>query len=197
MKALAILTFAFVVATGASADTITFNFGPTPGDLGTSATFTSSGVSITASSATDLFYKVQGGDETGLGLAAESQQEIGVGQSINFDLSSLLSQNVTNLTLVVGSIQSGESAQVCDVNNVCVTFSAADDDKVVSIMTIYADMLASQSGQLTITGLTGNVLVDQLQATTSGTIPEPNTLLLIGTGVFAMAGTVRRRLLPS
>src|SRR5262249_52460556 len=106
-------------------------------------------------------------------------------QSIMFDLSSLFSHNVTSLTLMLGSIQSGESAQVCDLD-LCITFNSSDDTKAVSIMTLYTDMKKHDSGTLTITGVTGDVLVDQIEATTS--VPEPSSLLLVGNGIFMLAG---------
>lgn len=196
MKSLSVLAFACILATGAYADTITFDFNSTTpnASLGTTShTYTEGGLSITASSSTDLFFKVGGGDETGLGLACcDSDHEINPGQSISFDLSSLFSANVTGITITVGSIQPGETASLCDLD-LCLTFDSSENGMAVSILSLYEDMVANHSGQLTISGVTGDVLVDQLQVTTA-TIPEPNTLLLLGTGVFMLAGVARRAL---
>lgn len=189
---LSVVAFVCVAATVASADTITFNFASTINSISTTASYTSDGVSITATGTADLFYKMGGGDETGLGLTNDPDHEIAAGQSITFDLSSLFSKNVTSLTLMLGSIQSGESASVCDANNMCITFGSSDDDKTVSILSLYADMLSHHSGQLTISGVTGNVLVDELQATTA--VPELSTLLLYGSGILTMALSLRKRL---
>jgi len=196
LSLLSILVFACVMVTGASADTITFNFSTTPGNT-TTANYTSDGVTITAMSGTsvDLRFKNGAGDENGLGLAVGGNNEIIGAQSIIFDLTSLFSLNVTDLTLTLGSIQSGESGQVCDSNNMCVTFGPSDNAKGVSIMALYSDMKASNSPLLTITAPSGDVLVDGLAVTTS--VPEPNGLLLLGTGIFMMAGAVlviRKRL---
>ena len=183
------IVFFGVAVTSASADTITWNFSTgTSMSLGsTSHSFVNGGIAITASSSTDLFSKAGGGDETGLGLTCcDSHHEINPGQSIMFDLSSLFSHNVTSLTLMLGSIQSGEAAKVCDLD-LCITFNSSDDAKAVSIMTLYTDMKAHGSGTLTITGVTGDVLVDQMEATTS-TVPEPSSLLLVGNGIFMLAG---------
>lgn len=196
LSLLCVLIFACVMVTGASADTITFNFSTTPGNT-TTANYTSNGVTITAMSGTsvDLRFKNGAGDENGLGLAVGGNNEIIGAQSIIFDLTSLFSLNVTDLTLTLGSIQSGESGLVCDSNNMCVTFGPSDSGKGVSIMALYSDMKASNSPLLTITAPAGDVLIDGLAVTTS--VPEPNGLLLLGTGIFMMAGAVlviRKRL---
>lgn len=194
-----IIVFFGVAVTGASADTITWNFSTgTSMSLGsTSFTFTSDGIGIKATSggSADLFSKAAGGDETGLGLACcDSDHEITAGNSIMFDLSSLFSHNVTSLTLMLGSIQGNDSAKVCDDFGVCVTFNSSSDDKAVSIISLYSDMKAHGSGTLTITGVAGDVLVDQMQATTSS-VPEPSSLLLVGNGIFMIgAGLVRKGL---
>ena len=194
-----IIVFFGVAVTGASADTITWNFSTgTSMSLGsTSFTFTSDGIGIKATrgGSADLFSKAAGGDETGLGLACcDSDHEITAGNSIMFDLSSLFSHNVTSLTLMLGSIQGNDSAKVCDDFGVCVTFNSSSDDKAVSIISLYSDMKAHGSGTLTITGVAGDVLVDQMQATTSS-VPEPSSLLLVGNGIFMIgAGLVRKGL---
>ncbi|PYY16836.1 MAG: hypothetical protein DMG61_03620 [Acidobacteria bacterium] len=188
---LLILAFACIAARGASADTITFNFSSTPGNT-TTATYTSDGVTISAASGTsaDLFFKNGGGDETGLGLTPSSENEINGGQSIVFDLSSLFSKNITSLSLALGSIQTGESGQACDAFGTCVAFGSSQSGQLVDITSLFSEMQSKNSGTLTITAPNGNVLIDDLEATTA--VPEPSSLLLLGTGVFAMAGLGRR-----
>ena len=190
---LTVVAFVCVVATVASADTITFNFASTINGTSPTANYTSDGVTIMATGTADLFFKMGGAGETGLGLTNDPTHEIAAGQSITFDLSSLFSKNVTGLTLMLGSVQSGESASVCDANHMCITFGSSDDTKAVSILSLYADMLSHHSGQLTISGVAGDVLVDEIQATTSA-VPEPSTLLLFGSGILMMAASLRRRL---
>jgi hypothetical protein len=190
LRLISTLAFAFVVVSGAYADTITFNFSSTPGNTTTATYVGSDGVTTISamSPGANLLFKNGGGDETGLGLAVGGNNEIIGTQSIIFDLTSLFSLNVTDLTLTLGSIQTGESGQVCDSNNMCVTFGPSDSGQAVSIMALYSDMLASHSPLLTITAPNGDVLVDGLNATTS--VPEPSALLLLSTGIFMMAGAV-------
>jgi|ERR1700674_1334218 hypothetical protein len=194
---LIVLTVACVMAPAASANsTYTWNFATTPNaSLGsTTHTYTVGGIDITATGSTNLYYKVGGGDETGLGLACcDSDREINPRQSIVLNLSGLFSKNVTSLTLMLGSIQSGEFGSVCDAFAKCMTFDSSSDFTPVSIMSLYSDMKAHHSGQLIVTGGPGDVLINQLQATTSA-VPEPSSLLLMGSGLLAMAGVVRRKL---
>lgn len=185
---LSVVAFVCVALTSASANTITFDFSSATG-TSTTAIFTGSdGTTISATGTSNLFFKTGGGDETGLGLAGTSQNEIGVGQSITFDLSSLFNKGVTDLTLGLGSVQSGEVGTACDDFGSCVTFTASG---TMDITGLFAEMQSKGDGTLKITATSGNVLIDSLTATT---IPEPSSLLLLGTGVFAMAGAVRKKL---
>jgi hypothetical protein len=74
-----------------------------------------------------------------------------------------------------------------------VIFTSANDAKPLSIMALYTDMKIHNSGLLTVTSGSGDVLVNQLQVTTSP-VPEPSSLLMMGSGLVAMAGIVRRKL---
>ena len=193
---LIVLVVACVMAPAAFASTITWDFATTPNaSLGsTTHTYTEGGINIIATGSSDLYYKVGGGDETGLGLVGESDHEIEAGQSIVLNLGGLFSKDVTGLTLTLGSIQKGEVGYVCDAFADCMKFDYTKDFKPVSIMKLYSDMIAhgAVNGQLTVTACKGDVLIDQLQAT--ATVPEPSSLLLMGSGVLAMAGVVRRKL---
>lgn len=197
-----VLLIACVMAPAASANSYTWNFsGTTPNtSLGTNTyTFYSGGIGIIATGTTNLYYKKQGGiggaSETGLGLACcDSDHEIERGQSIVFNMSSLFPKKVTAISLMLGSIQAGEFGKVCDAFSVCVTFSSRNDAQPVSIMALYNDMKLHNSGLLTITSPKGDVLVNQLQVTTAP-VPEPASLLMMGSGLVAMASVIRRKLL--
>ena len=203
MKSLAIALLTLVVAAAlpasANSVTTTWNFATTPNaSLGTPTyNYTSNGITITATGTENLYYKVEGGDETGLGLdncpGHSCDHEIEPGASITLNLSSLLSKDVTGIALMLGSIQPGETGIVCDAFADCMTFTSSNDFKSTSIMGLYADMESHHSGILTVTAGSGDVLIDQLQVTNS-TVPEPSSLLLMGSGLVGIAGMIRRKI---
>jgi hypothetical protein len=194
---LAMMTAALPASAGSVTDTWNFATAPNKSLGTTSYGYTTNGITITASSSKNLFYKVGGGDETGLGLDNcpnhSCDHEIEQGEAITFNLSTLFSKNVTGISLMLGSIQPGETGSVCDAFGDCVTFGSGTDFKSTSIMNLFTDMKSHHSGSLTVTAGSGDVLVDQLQVTTS-TVPEPGSLLLMGSGLVGMAGMFRRKL---
>lgn len=134
VTAIGILVFG---AASAFAGPTTFNFGfaPLPSadkELGKTANFTSNGATITAfgyecsapnttaqatladCKGTDLYEKNDGGSEMGLGLAGESDHEIGMDSTsadfvLGLDVSNLVKMGATSMTLSFGSVQPGES----------------------------------------------------------------------------------------
>src|SRR6476646_10255319 len=81
---LGLLAGAALCTTSAASAAVTFDFGSQPGNLGPTATYTSGGLTVTASGFTDgfnfsasgdLYGKNSFGDERGLGLAADPSLE--------------------------------------------------------------------------------------------------------------------------
>ena len=113
-----------------------------------------------------------------MGLVGSSDHEITAGQSISLDFTNLLSLNLSSLTIMFGSVTGSDSATVCaGTSSFCITVNSSDDDKALSILSLFADMKNHGLTALTITGVSGDVLIDQLQA---NTVPEPSSLLLVG-----------------
>jgi hypothetical protein len=201
MKVLATIVLSLVVsaAVPAAADsTYTWNFATTPNQsLGSlSSVYVSDGLSISATGSTNLYYKQLGFGETGLGLdncpGHSCDHEIEVGHAISFNLSSLFSKKVTGISLILESIQPGETGSVCDAFGMCVTIGATNNNKPVSVMALFTDMEKHHSGKLVISAGSGDVLIDQLQITTTA-VPEPSGLLFMGSGLIGLAAVVRRK----
>ncbi|MFZ0214239.1 MAG: PEP-CTERM sorting domain-containing protein [Candidatus Acidiferrales bacterium] len=114
---------------------VSLGFGGPDGPLGTSASYTSNGATITAygyeCSATDattsgtlsgctaanLYQKSDGGSEVGLGLEGEEDHEFGMDSNsadflIGLDVSNLFKLGATSITLDFGSWQPGEAYAV-------------------------------------------------------------------------------------
>ena len=113
----------------ASANSYNFTACPTsnPGCTANAAlpsmvTYTDNGISITANGYSgiptltprNLFFKNGGSPaETGLGLDGSLENEITPGLAIQLDLTNLAKAGVTSGTLTIGSVQVGDSFQIC------------------------------------------------------------------------------------
>ena len=104
---------AAVACTAAQATTITFTFlEDGTGNLGHSRTFTEHGVSLTATASPgqDLYGKHGGGDENGLGIAAEDDHEIDGRHFIQLTVPTTPGTHFKTISL--GSVQPGELAKI-------------------------------------------------------------------------------------
>ena len=202
-KLASVLILAAGFAGPAFGDTI--NFSSPTGDLGTSHTYTLGSTSVTAygfngttiGSATDLYGKNGGGTENGLGIAnTGSEHEITSSTFISLDVSQISGP----FSLAIGSTQGVEGFTLCFETSKGVTGggsctsynSPLGDPDVVSGLTLPGgDKFITIRGDGHPEG--GNVLLDSITYTTAPT-PEPSSLALLGTGILAAAGVVRRKL---
>jgi len=122
---LGLLAGAALCTTSAAIAAVTFDFGSQPGNLGPTATYTSGGLTVTATgysdglnplALTDLYGKNSAGDERGLGLVADpsGENEIYWGNSnlgayVEVDVSALFGL-VTNAQFFMGSTTGGAPA---------------------------------------------------------------------------------------
>jgi hypothetical protein len=214
-KTLAVLSFLCVFAAAeAWATVVTWDLNPsgTEGDAGsTSQTFVSSGYSITANGYTvgwpsntplGLYYKNQGGDETGLGIVGPADHELqGNGfyptQFIQFDVSSILAQGFTDGQLQIGSVQGssndtfviwGSSTLGDPGQQIGGVYDSSSDMAFVSVANF------TNYNFISVGALSGDVLPVAFQATLAP-IPEMGALFPIIGLIAAVAITqiLRRR----
>ena len=137
-----------------------------------------------------LYAKNDGGSEHGIGIARNDDNEITNTTFVQLDLA-----NITGLySLLIGSTQDVEGFNICSSNELGSLGSSCRDfaiprsdpfatpkfDKDARYVSIQTDRPGS------------TVLVDGL--TTTSPVPEPGSLVLLGSGIVAGAGMIRRKL---
>ena len=206
---------ALTMASAASA-TVNIDFGSQPGNLGTTATYTSGGLTVTASgysdgfnfsTPADLYGKNFGGDEQGLGLAADpsGQNEIywtgpggpsHLGAFVELDVSALFGL-VSNAQFFMGSTTDGEQWAVNGSNIAgCGWFCGSPrltgfDEGTHDLFDFgtykYYDFYSLGTFG---NGAPGNVLLGGLALTPS--VPEPGTWAMMLLGFGAVGAAMRR-----
>jgi hypothetical protein len=201
---------AALVTASAAGAAVTIDFGSQPGNLGPTATYTNGGLTVAASgysdgfnfsAATDLYGKNSGGDEQGLGLAADpsSENEIYWGSShlgafVEVDVSSLFGL-VTSAQFFMGSATNGEQWEVFGSNDAGCGWFCADAAPLTGFDEGPHDLFGFGTYKYYDfyslgtfgNGAPGNVLLGGLTLTPSA--PEPGTwaLMLLGFGAIGVA----------
>ena len=187
IKLLTLATAGFAFCFPAMAD----SFAAGTGSLGTSHTFLVNGKSITATGYSsagvsgNLYFKNGGGDETGLGLAGMTANEIGGTGFIQFGLGSFLAGASGATQLTLGSVEAGESYNVYG-SNVAGSKGALLGGGGAANTTF--TLPATTYQYISVGAPSGNVLVQGIQTTDSVSVPEPSAIFLLCTGLIAMLG---------
>ncbi len=194
---LALLSLATLVLCAASFADIPYNLASKGvGDLGvTTWTFSDGSNSITlwgftgvGSGTTDLWYKNDGGDETGMGLANDTVDHEILGSSFL----EFTTANVTTIT--IGSVQSGESWALYGSNSIGTRGTTLLASGTTDVIPPGLNIAAIDSGwtYVSLFAPTGNILLDGANGP-APRVPEPGTTAMILTLGFVGLFEVGRR----
>jgi hypothetical protein len=179
----------FLVTVPAFAGTVDFCAGQTPNsDIGSSVTV--GGITATGwlsnNKTVDLYCKSQGSSENGLGLAGTLNDEIGVGNFIQLDMSAV---SFMTSILTIESVQSTEGFSIIGNKNCCTLAGGTTIGGATGGGTDTATVNFTGFRYVDITATAGNVLLGDVVTPT----PEPSTYLLMGTGLLMLGFVVRRK----
>ncbi len=193
--------FSLVAAFAAPAFGTTINFTGSNTDLGASHVYTSGSSTVTAygfnngGTQHDLYGKNGGGSENGLGLVDPPDNEITTTTFIQLNVSNI---NSNPFDLTIGSTQNVEGFDIYASNTLGTlgtkigTYTTPGTDPYTTAFFSTADTYISIQADPG-SGGNQNVLLDDLTTGTAVT-PEPSSLVLLGTGMLAAAGVMRRKI---
>jgi hypothetical protein len=191
IKMLALAAAGFAFSLPAFADSV--NFAASTGNMGSSHIFTVKGGNITATGysntgvTSNLYFKNNGGDETGLGLAGMPANEISGTGFVQFGFGSFPTGANGATQLQLGSVESGESYNVYGSNIAGTQGTLLGSGN--SAQTTFTLPTSQPYQYVSVSAPKGNVLVQGIQAATSAvSVPEPGILFLLLTGMLGMIG---------
>lgn len=184
----------FLFATPAWSAVLLYNFNSPTGNLGNTEVYTSNGVAVTAygylgGHTADLFGKNNGGDEVGVGIAGQSDNEIGTNSFIQLDLAQFWASNPSNVSMSIGSVQSGESWRIFGSNTLGTLGTLKQSGTTDYPNSFILNSILGSYRYLGVQSGSGDVLISTLSGVST---PEPATLLILGSGL-ALASMCKRR----
>lgn len=190
-----ITIFLISFTTPALAVTLLYSFNSPTGNVGSSETYTTNGVSITARGYNSsnfnvsMYGKNDGGDESGLGIASSSDHEIDTTHYIQLDLANVFAQHINpnSIVMSIGSVQPGEGWALFGSNSQGNIGSLLQTGSTNFPSSFSVVGTANSYRYLSVQATGGDVLL----STFAVTAPEPATMVLIGAG--ALAAIYRKR----